>query len=60
MLLVIAIVLIAVYIIIISNLKSVKKLKQESYDKNWLLSGNFELNEKIRGEKNQLNYLKLL
>lgn len=51
MLLVIAIVLIAVYIIIISNLRSLKKAEQESYDKNWLLSGNFELNEKIRGEK---------
>ncbi len=51
LLLVIVFVLISVYLIISANLRALKKAEQESADKNWLLSGSFELNEKIRGEK---------
>ncbi|MEK7435150.1 MAG: response regulator, partial [Cyanobacteriota bacterium] len=51
MLLVIAIVLISVYMIIMANLSALKKAEQESSNKNWLLSGNFEMNERTRGEK---------
>ncbi|MDB5255906.1 MAG: response regulator [Chitinophagaceae bacterium] len=50
LLLVIAVLLICVYIIIITNLNALKKAEQESANINWLLSGNFELNEKTRGE----------
>jgi CheY-like chemotaxis protein/CHASE3 domain sensor protein len=48
---VIAIVLISVYLIINTNLRALKKAEQESANKNWLLSGSFELNEKTRGER---------
>ena len=48
---VIAIVLISVYFIINTNLRALKKAEKESADKNWLLSGSFELNEKTRGER---------
>jgi len=51
LLLVIAIVLISVYLIITANLKALKKAELESANKNWLLAGNFELNEKTRGEQ---------
>jgi CheY-like chemotaxis protein/CHASE3 domain sensor protein/putative methionine-R-sulfoxide reductase with GAF domain len=47
----IALVLVSVYFIITVNLRALKKAEKESADKNWILSGNFELNEKIRGEK---------
>lgn len=50
---IITIVLIAVFIVINSNLKALKKAEQESNDRNWLLTGNFELNEKIRGEQSE-------
>jgi CheY-like chemotaxis protein/CHASE3 domain sensor protein len=48
---VIATVLGIVYLIIRSNLSAIKKAEQESADKNWLLTGSVELNEKVRGEK---------
>ncbi len=51
LLLIISIVLISVYLIITSNLRALKKAEQESANKNWILAGNFELNETIRGEK---------
>ncbi|MCW3116317.1 MAG: response regulator [Chitinophagaceae bacterium] len=51
LLVVIAVVLISVYFIINTNLRALKKAEQESADKNWLLSGSFELNEKTRGER---------
>ena len=51
LLLVISIVLISVYFIINTNLRALKKAELESADKNWLLTGNFELNEKARGER---------
>lgn len=48
---IIALVLIAVYILITNNLRALKRAEKESADKNWLLSGSFDLNEIIRGEK---------
>jgi len=51
LLIIIAAVLISVYFIINVNLRALKKAEVESASKNWLLSGNFELNEKIRGER---------
>ncbi|MGC4101140.1 response regulator [Ferruginibacter sp.] len=48
---VIAVVLISVYFIINTNLRALRKAEQESSNKNWLLSGSFELNEKTRGER---------
>ena len=51
LLVVIAVVLISVYLIISTNLQALKKAEQESANKNWLLTGNFNLNEKTRGEK---------
>lgn len=51
LLIVITLVLLSVYLIITANLRALKKSEQESADKNWLLAGNYELNEKIRGEK---------
>ena len=51
LLLIIIIVLIIVYIIITSNLRALKRAEAETTDKNWLLTGNAELNNKIQGEK---------
>ncbi len=51
LLLIIGAVLIGVYFIISINLQALKKAEHESANKNWLLSGNFELNEKTRGER---------
>ncbi len=51
LLVVIAAVLVTVYFIINTNLRALKKAERESADKNWLLSGSFELNEKTRGER---------
>lgn len=51
LLLVITIMLLSVYIIIITNLRALKKAENESNEKNWLLTGNFELNETTRGER---------
>ncbi|MDB5273583.1 MAG: response regulator [Chitinophagaceae bacterium] len=47
---IITVVLIVVYLIITANLNALKKAETESANINWLLSGNFELNEKTRGE----------
>ena len=51
LLVIIALVLLIVYFIINTNLRALKKAEQESANKNWLLSGSFELNEKTRGER---------
>ncbi|HWZ21065.1 MAG TPA: response regulator, partial [Cytophagaceae bacterium] len=51
LLLIISAVLVVVYIIISINLRALRKAEKESNNKNWLLTGNFELNEKTRGER---------
>jgi CheY-like chemotaxis protein/CHASE3 domain sensor protein/putative methionine-R-sulfoxide reductase with GAF domain len=51
LLLVIIIVLVCVYLIIITNLKALKKAETETASKNWLLAGNTGLNNKTQGEK---------
>jgi len=51
LLFVIAVVLISVYFIINTNLRALKKAEEESANKNWLLTGSFELNDKTRGER---------
>jgi CheY-like chemotaxis protein/signal transduction histidine kinase/CHASE3 domain sensor protein len=51
LLVIVATVLVVVYFIITMNLRALKKAEKETADKNWLLSGSFELNEKTRGEK---------
>jgi CheY-like chemotaxis protein/CHASE3 domain sensor protein len=48
---VILIVLISVYYIIITNLRAIRRLEKEAEDKNWLLTGNTQLNDKMHGEK---------
>jgi len=48
---VIAIVLIAVYFIVINNLKALKKAEQESAQKNWALAGSGELATGMQGNK---------
>jgi CheY-like chemotaxis protein/CHASE3 domain sensor protein/putative methionine-R-sulfoxide reductase with GAF domain len=53
LLLIVGVVLVSLFIIINSNLRALKKAEKESADKNWLLTGNFELNEKTRGEKTE-------
>ena len=53
LLIIISIVLISVFVIINTNLRALKKAEQESADRNWILTGNFELNEKIRGERTE-------
>ncbi len=51
LLIVIVVVLITVYLIITSNLRALKKAETETANKNWLLTGNGELNNKMQGEK---------
>jgi len=51
LLLVIAIVLVSVYVIIINNLKALKKAEQESAQKNWALTGSGELARGMQGNK---------
>ena len=48
---IIILVLIIVYGIVTSNLKTLKRSEQETSSKNWLLTGNTELNEKLIGDK---------
>ena len=48
---IIILVLIVVYSIVTLNLKTLKKAEQETASKNWLLTGNTELNEKLIGDK---------
>ena len=57
---IILVVLIAVFVVINSNLRALKAAQQESNDKNWLLTGNFELNEKIRGEQSETELSKAI
>jgi CheY-like chemotaxis protein len=49
---VIALILTAVYFVIASNLKALREAEKKSAERNWVLTGSFQLNEKIRGEKN--------
>jgi CheY-like chemotaxis protein/CHASE3 domain sensor protein len=51
LLLIIGLVLIVVYLIITANITALKRAELESAEKNWLLAGNFELNEVTRGER---------
>jgi len=51
LILIIIIVLIVVYSIVTSNLKILKRAEAETASKNWLLTGNKELNEKLIGDK---------
>ncbi len=53
LLIIIAVVLISVFLIITSNLRALKKAEKESANKNWILSGNFQLNEVMRGERTE-------
>jgi PAS domain S-box-containing protein len=48
---IIILVLIVVYSIVTSNLKTLKRAEAETSSKNWLLTGNTELNEKLIGDK---------
>jgi CheY-like chemotaxis protein/CHASE3 domain sensor protein/putative methionine-R-sulfoxide reductase with GAF domain len=50
LLIIVGITLIIVYWIITSNLKALRKAEQETAEKNWMLTGGLQLNEKIRGE----------
>ncbi len=45
------ILLVIAYFIILSNQRALKNAEADSFGKNWILSGNIKLNEKIRGEK---------
>lgn len=51
LLLIIVLVLVSVYIIIINNLRALRKSELETANRNWLLTGNTELNSKMQGEK---------
>ena len=51
LIIIIILVLISVYLIITANLRALKKAEAETANKNWLLSGNAELNKKTEGEK---------
>jgi len=51
LILIIILVLIIVYSIITSNLKTLKLSESETASKNWLLTGNTDLNEKLIGDK---------
>jgi CheY-like chemotaxis protein/CHASE3 domain sensor protein/putative methionine-R-sulfoxide reductase with GAF domain len=60
LLIIIAIVFISVYLLITANLRALKRAEQESSNKNWLLTGNFELNEKTRGEQIERDLAKVV
>jgi CheY-like chemotaxis protein/signal transduction histidine kinase/CHASE3 domain sensor protein len=47
----ITVVLISVYLIVSRNLRALQEAEKNSANKNWLLAGSFELNEKTRGER---------
>ncbi len=51
LLLIITIILIIVYTIVTTNLKALKRAEAETTGKNWLLTGNTELNEKLIGDQ---------
>jgi signal transduction histidine kinase/DNA-binding response OmpR family regulator/CHASE3 domain sensor protein len=58
LLLIIVLVLVSVYIIITTNLRALRKAETETANKNWLLTGNTDLNAKTQGEK-EINTLAL-
>lgn len=60
LLIVITVVLISVYFIINTNLRALKKAELESAHKNWLLTGSVELNEKTRGEKQEIELAQII
>jgi CheY-like chemotaxis protein/CHASE3 domain sensor protein/putative methionine-R-sulfoxide reductase with GAF domain len=47
---VMVVVLMVVYFIITNNLNALRKAEKEREEKNWILTGSYELNEKTRGE----------
>ncbi|MFV5695367.1 response regulator [Flavobacterium sp. LB3P122] len=51
LLLIIVMILIVVYTIITENLKALKSSESENANKNWLLTGNSKLNEKLIGDQ---------
>ena len=51
LILTIILVLVIVYNIVTTNLKALKRAETETASKNWLLTGNTELNEKLVGDK---------
>jgi len=51
LMLIIILVLIVVYSIVTTNLKALKRAETEASSKNWLLTGNTALNEKLIGDK---------
>ena len=51
LLLVIVLILIVVYTIVATNLKALKKSESETANKNWLLTGNSALSEKLIGDQ---------
>ena len=51
LLLIIFLILLVVYTIVIENLKALKSSESETANKNWLLTGNSELNEKLIGNQ---------
>jgi len=51
LMIIIILVLIVVYSIVTSNLKTLKRAEADTTSKNWLLTGNTELNEKLIGDK---------
>ena len=52
LLLVIVLILIVVYTIVATNLKALKNSESQTASKNWLLTGNSALNEKLMGDQN--------
>ncbi|MFV8342984.1 response regulator [Flavobacterium sp. XS2P39] len=51
LLLVIILILVVVYSIVATNLKALKNSESETANKNWLLTGNSELNKKLMGDQ---------
>ncbi|MFV8326455.1 response regulator [Flavobacterium sp. ZS1P14] len=51
LLLIIVMILVVVYTIVAANLKALKSSESETASKNWLLTGNSELNEKLIGDQ---------
>ncbi|MFV8376165.1 response regulator [Flavobacterium sp. LB1P71] len=51
LLLIIVMILIVVYTIVAENLKALKNSEKENANKNWLLTGNSKLNEKLIGDQ---------
>jgi len=51
LLLIIIIILVTVYILVTANLNALKRAETETAAKNWLLTGNTKLNEKINGDQ---------